>query len=129
MGQVVNRQIFHARTPWHGGVVVHIAYMDRPSRTAVVVGASSGIGEALARALHREGWRLALLSRRLDRLEALRQSLGPETAIRGMDVTHGAAAAMFEDWLGQLGGVDLVTITAGTGHNNRDLNAGLDVET
>ena len=50
--------------------------------TAVIIGASSGLGEALAHQLNRDGWRLGLLARRLDRLEALRRSLAPETLVR-----------------------------------------------
>src|SRR5215467_5950581 len=104
--------------------------MNRDSgRTAVIVGASSGIGEALAHQLNREGWRLMLLARRLDRLETLRRALAPETVVRRMDVTHDDAAAIFEKVLDELGGVDLVIISAGTGHNNRDLKVELDVET
>lgn len=97
--------------------------------TAVVIGASSGIGEALAHQLDREGWRLGLLSRRLDRLEVLRQALAPETVVRGIDVAHGGAAAILDEILDELGGVDLVIISAGAGHNNRDLEWGLDVDT
>src|SRR5919106_4788272 len=44
-------------------------------RVAVVTGASSGIGEATARALAREGSSLGLIARRADRLETLRQEL------------------------------------------------------
>jgi short-subunit dehydrogenase len=104
--------------------------MDRDSsRTAVIIGASSGIGEALAHQLSREGWRLALLARRLDRLEALRQILAPETVVRRIDVTQDDAAAVFDQILDELGGVDLVIISAGTGHNNRALSVELDVDT
>jgi short-subunit dehydrogenase len=98
-------------------------------RTAVIVGASSGIGEELARQLNHGGWRLALMARRLDRLEALRQALAPETIVRRIDVTHEDAAAILDDVLDELGGVDLVIISAGAGHNNRELQWALDVDT
>jgi short-subunit dehydrogenase len=104
--------------------------MNRDSgRTAVIIGASSGIGEALAHQLNREGWRLGLLARRLDRLEALRQAIGPETIVRRIDVSHDDAPAILDDVLDELGGADLVVISAGTGHVNRDLKVELDVET
>lgn len=63
-------------------------------RTAVIIGASSGIGEALAHELHHAGWRVVLLARRLERLEALRESLAPETIVRGLDVGQRDAAAV-----------------------------------
>ena len=98
------------------------------TRTAVIIGASSGIGEALAREMNRAGWRLGLLARRLQRLEALRDTLPSETVVRGLDVTQPDAAAILEDVFKELGGVDLVIISAGTGHNDV-LNWELDVDT
>jgi short-subunit dehydrogenase len=98
-------------------------------RTAVIVGASSGIGEALARELHRAGWRLALLARRLDRLETIRQSLSAETTVHGFDVTQADAGATFGQVLEKIGGADLVIISAGAGHNNLELRPDLDAET
>ena len=97
-------------------------------RTAVIIGASSGIGEALARQLDRDGWRLGLLARRLDRLEALREIFGPATVVRRIDVAHDEAAKILGEVLDALGGVDLVIISAGTGHNAA-LDWALDVET
>src|SRR5688572_27561819 len=99
------------------------------TRTAVIVGASSGIGAALAHELSRAGWRLALVARRLDRLAAVRETLAPETIVRGLDVTHPDAAGTFAHLLEELGGVDLVIIGAGTGHNNPELRWELDADT
>ncbi|MCY4088481.1 MAG: SDR family NAD(P)-dependent oxidoreductase [Actinomycetia bacterium] len=51
------------------------------SRVAVVTGASSGIGAALARKLSAGGWHCVLLARRRDRLEAVAREVGGEAEI------------------------------------------------
>src|SRR5580765_2147411 len=98
-------------------------------RTAIIIGASSGIGEALAHQLNREGWRLGLLARRIEHLEAIRQTLGPDTIIHFMDVARDDATATFDAFVDTLGGADLVVISSGTGHLNRNLDSNLDVDT
>ena len=114
--------------PAHPGTPLRVDMDRQPGRTAVIIGASSGIGEALAHELSRAGWRLGLLARRLERLEALRDTLGSETIVRPLDAGQPDAAAVLEQVLEELGGVDLVVISAGTGHNGA-LNWEQDVET
>ena len=60
-------------------------------KNAVITGASSGIGAALARELARRGWSLALLARRGDLLNALRDSLPAKAVAIPCDVTDAAA--------------------------------------
>lgn len=108
---------------------VWVDMTTQSSRTAVIIGASSGIGEALALQLNMGGWRLGLLARRLERLEAIRQTLGPDTVVHRVDVARDDATAIFETFVDELGGADLVVISAGTGHLNPGLDVGLDLDT
>jgi uncharacterized protein len=83
-------------------------------KTAIVTGASSGIGEAAARHLGGDGWRLLLVARREDRLKALADSL-PDASYLALDVTEADAprkvkAAVEERFGGRL---DLLVNNAG----------------
>jgi 17beta-estradiol 17-dehydrogenase / 3beta-hydroxysteroid 3-dehydrogenase len=85
-------------------------------RVAIVTGASSGIGEAIARMLAREHMRVALLARRSDRLQALAAELGEAALPIACDLRDEAAIlAAFAEVRARWGGVDLLVNNAGLG--------------
>lgn len=92
---------------------------DLRGARALVTGATSGIGHALARRLTEQGARVVVTGRRTDRLDALvnliRQRGGEAHAIPA-DVTDPAQRAhLVDSTLAQLGGMDLLVNNAGAG--------------
>ncbi|MET8873734.1 SDR family NAD(P)-dependent oxidoreductase [Nocardia sp. NPDC004604] len=77
-------------------------------RTAVVTGASSGIGEATARELAKQGYHVYVGARRLDRLQALADEIGG-TALE-LDVTSDDSVRAFND---AIDGADVLVNNAG----------------
>lgn len=70
------------------------------TRTAVVTGASSGIGEATARELAKQGYHVYVGARRVDRLEKLAEEIGG-TALP-LDVTDEDSVRAFTDTIGNV---------------------------
>lgn len=92
------------------------------TRRAMVVGASSGIGEALSRELADEGYEVGLAARRENRLREIADELPTGTYIAEMDVRDvDAARETFTDLADAMGAVDVVVLNAGIGPENIDL--------
>jgi len=99
-------------------------------KKAIIIGATSGIGKALAEALASEGYVLGLTGRREALLTELKDQLPCQVFVQVMDVADTRAAqAQFEDVLNAMGGTDLVIINAGIGHPNPELDPALELET
>jgi len=100
-----------------GGSAQPIRRGPLSGRVAVVTGASSGIGAAVAAALAREGCHLALAARRGDALEAVKRRLvvrEGRVVTRPTDVTDAAqVAALLGAAEAELGPVDVVVSCAG----------------
>jgi NADP-dependent 3-hydroxy acid dehydrogenase YdfG len=87
---------------------------DSTGRVAVITGASSGIGEATARALTADGYRVALLARRLDRIQTLAGELGHRAIAIEADVTdRDSILAASKRVQAELGRVDVLVNNAG----------------
>jgi uncharacterized protein len=90
------------------------------SEVALVTGASSGIGEAFARALSQRGYELVLVARRRDRLERLASELPGPAHVVPCDLA--TEAASLPERVAQLGlDVDLLVNNAGFGTYGRFL--------
>jgi short-subunit dehydrogenase len=92
-------------------------------RRVVIVGASSGIGEALARELADRGAILGLTARRESRLETIAEEVPTEAHVARMDVTEtGVARDTFDSLVEEMGGLDVAVLNAGVALDNRDLD-------
>lgn len=81
-------------------------------RTALVTGAASGVGEAVARRLAADGARVIALDRDVDRLAVAAAAIGAEPLIVDLSDTAGIAAAVS----GVAGTVDILVNNAGIQH-------------
>ena len=90
--------------------------MTLTGKTAVVTGASSGIGEATARLLAQRGCNVALAARREDRLRNLAAELGEGALAVPTDVTDPTACeALVSRAVERFGSVDVLVANAGLG--------------
>ncbi len=81
------------------------------TKTALIVGAGSGISAAFARALHRDGYRVALVARSTDKLAALAKEI--DARVFAVDATKPEdVAKLFAEVDRTLGRLDVVLYNA-----------------
>lgn len=99
-------------------------------KKAIIIGASSGIGRALAHVLSEKGYYVGIASRREELLSELQQELPQKSYIKRVDVvqTKHAQETIYE-LIREMDGVELIVFCSGTGHVNPDLNWRLEKET
>ena len=92
-----------------------------PRKTVLITGASSGLGEEMARQLADRGHDLALCARRIDRLKDLKAELegkhpGQRFEIRALDVLDDDAVfEVFRAFKADFGSIDRIVVNAGLG--------------
>jgi 3-oxoacyl-[acyl-carrier protein] reductase len=91
-----------------------VAMFNLSGRTALVTGATGGIGGEIARALKAQGAKVAISGTREDRLQALAEQLGGDVAALPCDLKdRQAVGALIGQAEAALGGLDILVNNAG----------------
>jgi len=92
---------------------------DLTGKSALVTGASGGIGGAIARALHRQGATVGLSGTRTEPLEKLKAELGERAHVLPADLGDPVAIeALLKSADAALGGIDILINNAGLTRDN-----------
>ena len=95
--------------------------IQQAQRRAIIIGASSGIGQRLARLLLHDGWFLGVAARREAPLEQLAKDFPGQVVWNCIDVTDAKAAEELEQLVKKAGGMDLFLYASGVGKMNPNL--------
>ena len=96
------------------------SYPPWPKR-AIVIGASSGIGKALAEVLSKNGYEVGLTGRRVELLTALQASLPNKSYVKQMDVSNPEQAKKaLHELAEEMEGYHLMVVNAGIGRDDKE---------
>ena len=98
-------------------------------KKAIIIGATSGIGQEVARILVQQGWRIGIAGRREDVLLHMQQAVPGQIEIQCLDVTKNDAALRLNELIDRLGGMDLFLLSSGVGFQNRSLEPEIELNT
>jgi len=96
---------------------------------AIIIGATSGIGQEVARILVQQGWHIGIAGRREEALHALQATAPDRIVTEQLDVTEEKATLHLHNLIKKLGGIDLFFLSSGVGHQNRDLQPDIELNT
>ncbi len=99
-------------------------------KTAIIIGATSGLGQEIARRLVKDGWRVGITGRRVERLIEFQNRHGSDNVfVSRMDVTEPESVHVLDSLLEDIGQPDLFFYASGVGYQNRDLDEAKEITT
>ena len=99
------------------------------NKKAIVLGASSGIGQEVAKLLLADGWHLGVAARREEPLMELKALAPDSVEVMTIDVTKPDAGERLQSLIKRLGGMDLYFHSSGIGKQNRTLEEDIELRT
>jgi len=92
------------------------------SKKIIIVGASSGIGKELARIFSGHDYIVGITARRFELLSEVAKELSGSSIVKRMDLANpDEAGSLLEELIKEMGGIDIIVISAGIGFLNPDL--------
>lgn len=98
-------------------------------KRAIIIGATSGIGQETAKGLLKEGWKIGVAGRRNSALEDFKKLLPEQIEIETLDVTQEDAVEKLHRLIRKVGGMDLFLLSSGIGFQNIKLDAAIELNT
>ena len=98
-------------------------------KRAIIIGATSGIGQEVAKCLLLEGWQIGIAGRRQSALETLQRVAPDQIKIQALDVTLEDAAEKLNMLIDKTGGMDLFLLSSGIGFQNMKLDIEVELNT
>ena len=98
-------------------------------KRAIIIGATSGIGQEVEKTLLLEGWKLGVAGRRRFSLEIFQQIAPDQIEIEELDITQEEATDKLQILINKLGGMDLFLLSSGIGYQNINLDSKIELDT
>lgn len=98
-------------------------------KKVIIIGATSGIGEEIAKIYIAQGWQVGIAGRREEALTALATTAPAQVKTQVIDVTCADAPEQLKSLIEKLGGMDLFLLSSGIGSQNVKLEPEIELNT
>ncbi len=98
-------------------------------KKVIIIGATSGIGEEIAKIYIAQGWQVGIAGRREEALTVLAATAPAQVKTQVIDVTSADAPEQLQSLIEKLGGMDLFLLSSGIGSQNVKLEPEIELNT
>lgn len=98
-------------------------------KRAIIIGATSGIGQEVAKVLLLQGWKIGVAGRRQVALNVFHTISPDSIEIEALDVTQNDAPEKLQNLIDKTGGMDLFLLSSGIGFQNMELKSEIELST